>query len=285
MLLNSTQNYVHERNLYSLCKKLHLFAGTYKNSFLLFFLLIAFFQSKSQIDYLNLPVGTATTYNGANSLIIENRRFTNINNAVNQNGNILRFFNCSNIIIRNCFFGEASGGDQGGDRAIYFNGSSNITVENCLFSDQGGAVLVSSHGNGMVIRNNEFMNVRGPYPKGNFIQMNSCSGSGYVIENNRGENWFGESYPEDLVSNYMSSGTVASPILVQDNLWRGGGSSRTGGGGLAGDHGGSNITIQRNKLINPGQYGLSIVGGNNNKILNNWIWSDQKPWSAGALPV
>lgn len=237
------------------------------------------------IKYLQLPKGTATTYNNVSNIVIEGRSFENINNAINQNGNILRFFNCSNITIRNCYFGEASGGDQGGDRAIYFNACSNITVENNLFFDQGGAVLVSSHGNGVIIRNNEFMNVRGPYPKGNFVQFNTCNGSGYVVENNRGENWFGESYPEDLISNYASSGTAASPILVQDNLFRGGGSSKTGGGTLAGDHGGSNIIIQRNKYINAGQYGISIVGGNNNKVLDNWVWQDQKPWSANGMPI
>lgn len=235
--------------------------------------------------YLSLIKSPSTTYNGQSNILIEGRRFDNIQNAINQNGNILRFFGGSGITIRNCYFSEASGGQNGGDRAIYFSGCSNVLIEKCLFSGQGGSILASLHGNGLIIRDNEFMNVRGPYPAATFIQLNTCNGSGYLIEKNRCENWHGESFSEDLISMFSTSGTVASPITIQDNLFRGGGPSRSGGGSTAGDHGGSNILYQRNKYFNPGQYGLSIVGGNNNKIIDNWIWQDQKPWNNVGLPI
>ncbi len=84
---------------------------------------------------------------------------------------------------------------------------------------------------------------------------------------------------EDQVNMWQSSGTAASPIFIRYNKIRGGGPSNSGGGIVAGDGGGSYITVDSNILVNPGQYGASIAGGHDNKLLNNQIYSASYPWT------
>ena len=103
--------------------------------------------------------------------------------------------------------------------------------------------------------------------------------------NNKGENFMGESDPEDLISLYASSGTAASPIRISGNMFRGGGPSDSGGGIMAGDNGGGYVIIENNSLLNPGQYGIAIAGGHDIKILNNKIYAKQQSFTNNPLYV
>ena len=218
-------------------------------------------QDSKKADYLSLPHATPTTYKNASDLVIENVQFTN------PSGNNLVLINCTNIIIRNCYFGASK------EEAISIEKGSKITIEKNLFANNKSCVYSYNTTGGIVIRNNQFINVKGPHPRAQYVQFNSCTGDDNVIENNKGECWPGESYPEDLISIFKSKGTPGSPILIRNNIFRGGGPSESGGGIMMGDNGGGNVIVENNILVDPGQYGIAASGGSNIIIRNNKIFA------------
>ncbi|MGZ8558055.1 MAG: right-handed parallel beta-helix repeat-containing protein [Chitinophagaceae bacterium] len=217
-------------------------------------------SSTEKINYLSLPSAIAAVYNNLNNLLIENLQFTN------PSGNNLVFNNCTNIVIRNCFFGDSF------LEAISISGGNKITIENNLFANNMNGVYALKTTGGIVIRNNQFVNIKGREPRGQYIQFDSCFGEGNIIDNNKGECWPGESNPEDLISIYKSRGTEKSPILIRNNIFRGGGPSESGGGIMTGDRDGSNVIVENNILVDPGQYGIAVAGGNNIIIRDNKIF-------------
>ncbi|WP_276501405.1 right-handed parallel beta-helix repeat-containing protein [Terrimonas pollutisoli] len=226
------------------------------------------------INYLALPkAGPKFIYQQSN-VVIENLQFEH-------SGRMSIYIKkSSNITVRNCFFNKSA------LEAINVESSSNITIENCLFNDaQSGVYVMQSQ----VIKvvNNQFVNVRKREDgsRGQFVQFNQVAGEGNIIENNRGENFLNESNPEDLISLYMSNGTAASPIMVRNNIFRGGGPSISGGGIMTGDLGGSYFIVENNTLVDPGQYGIAIAGGSNITILNNKIYGRQQPFTNNPLYV
>lgn len=226
--------------------------------------------------YLSLPTSGIRDISGQSNLIIENLRFNNTQGAC------IKAFGSNNITIRNCFFNGST------REAIDMNGSNNITIINCLFARVETGVYALNC-NTVKINLNQFLNVRRRIGdgggRGQFVQFNSCGGAGNEIMNNRGENWAGESDPEDLISLYRSSGTAASPIKISGNMFRGGGPSGSGGGIIAGDNGGGEILMENNVLLDPGQYGMAVAGGENIKILNNKIFAKQQPFTNNPLYV
>jgi hypothetical protein len=125
----------------------------------------------------------------------------------------------------------------------------------------------------------------GPYPRGQFSQLNNCTGAGNAVNYNKIENVLGKSYPEDVINFYHSSGTAASPIQCNGNWIRGGGPSANGGGINLGDNGGSYQSASNNILVNPGQYGMAISGGDHMSLTNNLIFSAQLPFSNVGITV
>lgn len=219
------------------------------------------------VKYLQLPLASNQSYSNQSNLVIEGKRFTN------SGGNILNINNCTNVIIRNCYFGASSG------EAIAIQGGNNITITNNLFANnRTGVYAVNTTGN-LKVNDNQFINPKGPFPRGQYVQMNACSGAGNEIQRNRGESFEGNSHPEDLISTFETKGTQASPVLIKDNIFRGGGPSNSGGGIMAGDYGGEWIVAENNKLVNPGQYGIAASGGYNVVIRNNQVYADQKAWN------
>ncbi len=217
-------------------------------------------STSKKVFYLSLPHGTPTTYNNISNIIIENLQFNNTS------GNNLMFNNCKDITIRNCYFGASS------LEAVSIEKSSNITIENNLFANNKNGVYALMATGGIVIRNNQFVNIKGQEPRGQYIQLDTCTGAGYIIENNKGECWPGESNPEDLISIYKSRGTETSPIIIRNNIFRGGGPSSSGGGIMTGDHDGGFVIVENNILVDPGQYGIAAAGGNNIIIRDNKIF-------------
>jgi hypothetical protein len=142
-----------------------------------------------------------------------------------------------------------------------------------------------SNGGGIVIDNNQFRNMNGPYPRGQFVQFDAMRGAGSSISNNKCENILGSSYPEDAINLYMSGGTASSAIRIVGNWIRGGGPSRTGGGIILGDNGGSYEYAANNILVNPGQYGMGIAGGDHMSIVNNQIFSIKQSFTNVGIVV
>ncbi len=228
---------------------------------------------KKPSSYLVLPMSEPIILTGKSNVVIEGKRFENVA------GVMINISGSSNVIIRNCFF------NKGGAEAIAIYKGTNIRVENCLFNGITTGVYASTSSTVKVI-NNQFVNVRaraGGNARGQFVQFNTVSGAGNEVSGNKGENFAGESAPEDLISMFKTYGTAASPVLIKNNMFRGGGPSQSGGGIVAGDYDGGYIRIEGNTLLNPGQYGIAIAGGSNHVITGNKIFSKQFAWSNNPL--
>jgi len=224
--------------------------------------------------FLSLPKSEAKYVNEDSNVVIENLQFTNVT------GIAIYIKYSKNVTIKNCFFNKAT------EEAINIERSTNIRIENCLFNGTETGVYAMESQLIKVI-NNQFINVRRRIGqgRGQFVQLNGVTGPGNVVENNQGENFFGESDPEDLISIFKSSGTVDSPISIRNNTFRGGGPSSSGGGIMTGDYGGNYIIVENNTLVDPGQYGIATAGGTNITIINNKIYGKQQSFTNNPLYV
>jgi len=181
--------------------------------------------------------------------------------------------NCYNIHIAKCKLQNST------RQGIYMYGCRNIIVDGCSATNVLNGVLVSTS-TGIQILNNSFLNVNHDY-----VQFDAVTGAGNKIVRNKGENIYGRSTPEDGINLYKSSGTPADPIIVMYNQLRGGGPSRSGGGIVLGDGGGSYQIAEYNNCVNTGQYGIGVGGGTNCQILNNNIYGAKFPWSSNGIEV
>jgi len=221
-------------------------------------------------DYLKLPVGNARVISGQSNVVIENLRFESTTGVP-----IIRIANSSNIIIRNCFF------NKGTNEAIDIENSANVLVEKNLINGVTTGIYALNSQSIKVI-NNQCINVRqrSGGGRGQLVQFNSVGGTGNEIINNRSEAFPGESNTEDHISLYKSSN-----VTVRGNMFRGGGPSTSGSGVMSGDNGGDNQLIENNLLLNTGNAGIGVAGGNNIRVLNNKIYSIRTPVSNNPLYV
>ena len=221
-------------------------------------------------DYLKLPVSNAKVISGQSNIIIENLRFESTTGTP-----IIRIANSNNITIRNCFF------NKGTNEAIDIENSTNVVIEKNLINGVTTGVYALNSQNIKVI-NNQCINVRqrSGGGRGQLVQFNSVGGTGNEIINNRSEAFPGESNTEDHISLYKSSN-----VTVRGNMFRGGGPSTSGSGVMSGDNGGDNQLIENNLLLNTGNAGIGVAGGNNIRVLNNKIYSIRTPVSNNPLYV
>jgi parallel beta-helix repeat protein len=197
----------------------------------------------------------------------------------NPHGACIEGTGVSNVRIYNNKIGPC--GPLAGDAGISLNHVHDVLVAHNSFDDVSGALLASKSTNNIVFEHNYATRIRGPFPRGQIVQFNQVVGSGNRISCNVSDQTtpgYGNG-TEDHINTWLSSGTAASPILIKFNKLRGGGPSKSGGGIIAGDGGGSYITIDTNILVNPGQYGVAIAGGHDNKLLNNKVYSSSFAWS------
>ena len=113
-------------------------------------------------------------------------------------------------------------------------------------------------------------------PRGQFVQFDKVSGSGNQINCNIAVNVPDQSHPEDAISIFSSQGEPGDPIQIIANRIYGGGPSRSGGGIVLGDSGGRYQAARDNVLINPGQHGIGVAGGQDITVSNNRIYSSQQ---------
>ncbi len=187
--------------------------------------------------------------------------------------------NCYNIRITGCRL------INGGNRGIYMHNCHHIVIENNLFSNLITGVLADHCGGGIRVDDNQFLNMIGPMPGGQYVQFNTVNGEGLSISRNKGENLPGHGKPEDGINLYKSNGTAISPIKVIGNQIRGGGPSPSGGGIMLGDNGGSYQLAEGNILVNPGEYGMAIAGGDHISLINNTIYGKAQPFTNVGLYV
>ncbi|HEY5140301.1 MAG TPA: hypothetical protein VIJ25_13440, partial [Methylococcales bacterium] len=157
---------------------------------------------------------------------------------------------------------------------ISIENSSNVMITMSNFKNLNGGVYALNSSSISVVANN-FKNMFSTFrdsARGQFVQFNNVTGKGNIVQFNKGVNELGNSYPEDAVNLFQSSGTPTSPITINNNCFSGGGPSLSGGGIVTGDWGGANQVVKNNTLINVGQFGIGVAGGTKIKILNNSIY-------------
>jgi hypothetical protein len=188
--------------------------------------------------------------------------------------------NCYNVHITKNMLGNST------NVGIYLYNCYNITVDyNNITNVSTGVYVVNTTGGGIAVNYNQFLNMVGPMPRGQFVQFNTVSGAGNSISYNKGENIAGQSNPEDAINLYKSNGTSSSPIQVIGNWIRGGGPSASGGGIMLGDTGGSYEVASNNILVDPGQYGIAIAGGDHMSVTNNSIYGKAQSFTNIGLYI
>lgn len=178
------------------------------------------------------------------------------------------------VTIRDSYIHDTTGNGVGTYQV------SNVTLTSSYFAriSTGGYFVEST---GVLVEKCRVLNVQGPFPRGQLAQFNGVTGPSNAIRCNVMENRPGESNPEDGINLYVSSGTAASPIVVEGNRIRGGGPSTSGGGILLGDGGKTSAyQISRfNVLADPGQYGTAVAGGSHMTIEGNVVYARQQAFT------
>jgi len=188
----------------------------------------------------------------------------------------IKLVGCTNVLIINCKVGNSSG------VGISISSCKNVKVTGCyLYNVSSGVYAVDSQT--INVSGNFGLNMKGPLPRGQFVQFDNVTGGGNRINSNKFQNILGQSTPEDAISIYESSGTSTDPIQVKSNQIRGGGPSSTGGGIMLGDKGGAYVIAEWNTLVDPGQYGMAIAGGTHMTIYQNTVYSKKQSFSNVGL--
>ena len=155
---------------------------------------------------VNYTQSAAISLNGAHDLIIAGK------SIAGGSGPAISLYNCSHIrITRNKLFNSSGEG-------IHLYNCAYITIDDNYFTNVStGVYAEQSVKGGIAVDHNQFLNMQGPYPRGQCVQFNSIGGPGNLICFNRCENVLGKSNPEDAISLYKSKGTAESPIIIKGN--------------------------------------------------------------------
>lgn len=225
-------------------------------------------------EWAALTPQSPTSYNNAGTVVIDAKSFTNLNTGV-LGGDNIQVGGTGNLTFKNCYFGTSR---RNGVTIENFTGT--IRFENCLFVSNKCAIEVSTSTCTFQMENSQCINPFGsPECKGQFFQAVSATMTNSYIRDCAYENFLGLGSAEDIISFFASGGTSGSRFMVEDNLFRSGGPSISGGGIMLGDHGGSYVTVQNNKLLNPGNYQIAVSGGNNFIVQNNLAYSNNTAYS------
>src|SRR3569833_3279525 len=192
-------------------------------------------------------ISAAINYNGKSNITISGISTTSI-----------KLTNCTNVMIINCKVGNSSG------VGISISSCKNVRVSGCyLYNVSSGVYAVNSQT--INVSGNFGLNMKGPLPRGQFVQFDNVTGTGNRINSNKFQNVLGQSSPEDAISIYQSSGTAADPIQVNSNQIRGGGPGGAGGGGGRGGRGGAGGAARGGARGDPGRGGRARAGGASRK--------------------
>lgn len=206
-------------------------------------------------------------FTGKNDLVIEGLKFSN------SDGPAITLTDCENVTIKNCQFTDIPLAD-----AIVTYNSENVLIINNVFNNVHTA-LSAELGSSIKFERNDVKNLLGDMKGGDLstshaAKFNGVDGPESSISFNVIELIPGESASKEIINLYLSNGTSDSPIMVKDNWIRG------GGDGIAvANGGGSYQIVEGNILVNPGEKGISILGGDHIIIRNNMLFSAQLPHS------
>ena len=215
-------------------------------------------------------VAVPTTYNNKSNITLSGL-VINCNNASKIG---LQLQNCTNVHITNCkIYNSLTYG-------IELYNCKNVTIDNCFITNVMAGVYVLKSST-IKVSYNQFLNMNGPFPSGNFIQFDNVTGSGNQMNYNKCEDVAGVAkHPQDGLSLFQSSGLPGDSIQVIGNWIRGGQILHDSGGACGiclGDMGGSYQVARGNILVNPGSAGIQIQGGSHIKYDHNTIYSAPTP--------
>lgn len=177
---------------------------------------------------------------------------------------------CQRVTIRNCWIHDHP------DIALNLWKVDNVRIEGCRIENVVSGVFAAECRQVQFV-GNFARNMKGPFPRGQMIQLDKASGPGNLIQGNYAINDKGLSFPEDVINVYQSMGEEKSPILVEDNYLVGDlkegseGKSKTGSGIMLADDGGAWQVCRRNVILSAGQCGIGVAGGTNIRVEDNFI--------------
>lgn len=219
-------------------------------------------------EWAALTSQSPTSYNNFGTVVIDAKSFTNLNTGV-LSGDAIQISGTGHMTIKNSYFGPTR---RNAITVENFTGT--LIIDYDLFVSNKLAIEVSTSTCVIQIQNSQCINPFGaPECKGQFFQAVSSTMTNSFIRDCSFENFLGLGSTEDWISFFASGGTVGSRFIVEGCLTRGGGPSISGGGFMLGDHGGSYITVQNNKFLEPGNYQVAVSGGNNFIVQNNLAYS------------
>ena len=236
------------------------------------------------------PDGFAVTIK-ANHVVI---RECEISGAINIYGNV------HDIVIQNNYIHDVipqgdfnfvkqfagittTEGERWGNPLVQPMGASNISIQGNYFENcPTGTYLVECRGP-ILFKGNYSRNHRGPFPRGQMVQLTCCDGieAPIIIENNF--SYINPCSPdqnnreltglgaEDHINIYATLGSEKYPVMVRNNYIYGYSSSCFGSGIMAGDGGGSYYTIENNQVYNTGNAGIGMSGGHHIRVAGNRI--------------
>ena len=191
----------------------------------------------------------------------------------NPNGPCIFVRRSSNIRILNSRIGPCK------DQAIRIDQVDGIAVIHNTIRQSAKGVY-AHRSSGVLVARNDFTNTGR-----NLVQFDKVNGPGSKISRNLGVSTNGNPKTEDLISIYRSNGTSSSPIRIYYNRLKGGGRSRSGSGIMLGDEGGSHQIAAHNTLVEPGQTGIGVAGGQRIRVFRNRVVQGTLPWSNVGLYV
>ena len=200
----------------------------------------------------------------------------------------IKLVNCTDITIQNCWIHDST------NNGVDAYGCKNLSVQGCRIEKVSSA-LYAQESSGIQFLGNYAENVLGPFPRGQMVQFDTVTGSGNLIKNNYCVNFKGQSKPEDCINMFHSQGDPKSPILIEGNYLMGdpvhgsAGKSKNGSGILLGDNdtkggGGGGYQICRgNIVINAGQQGIEVAGGDAIQVEKNTVIGAQSDVSSVGM--
>ena len=229
---------------------------------------------------------TATTSSSltvSQPLFLYNKHDTTISGISINGGSIPAIFlsKCYNITITGNKLVNST------DVGVHLYQCYNINISNNYISNVSCGVYAEQTTNGgIVVTNNQFLNMQGPFPRGQFVQFNNVSGTNNSISNNKCQENPGQSVnSQEGINIYESNGTSSSPILINANWILGGGPGSASGGLQLGDSGGSYIYASNNIIVNTGQMGIAISGGDHISAVNNQIYAKSQYFTNVGIVV
>jgi len=192
----------------------------------------------------------------------------------------IKLTNCTNVHITKCKVMNST------NDGIQLNNCTNVTIDTCFITNVRAGVN-AMYSTTVKVNNNQFLNMNGPFPSGNFVQFNNVNGGGCQINYNKCEDVVGVAqHPQDGLSVYQSNGLPGDSIMVIGNYIRGGQVLHDSGGAagiVLGDVGGSYQVARYNILVNPGSVGAQVQGGSHIKMDHNTIYSSPTTYSVVGI--